>query len=145
MINMEAQESVYCRGHPLVLGNHPTTFEVTREDHLTKNGNCIIGIAADKGCNGLSPEFKRVLSHDDAILITRLSCDGVVIEVKSQGSFKFTLDHPTDIVWRRSSFVCRRTIGIMSDHVAATLPKKLIENLAEGKEMLVILTAMRPG
>ncbi|HWS21827.1 MAG TPA: DUF371 domain-containing protein [Methanoregula sp.] len=142
---MEAQESVYCRGHPLVLGNHPTTFEVTREDHLTKNGNCIIGIAADKGCNGLSPEFKRVLSHDDAILITRLSCDGVVIEVKSQGSFKFTLDHPTDIVWRRSSFVCRRTIGIMSDHVAATLPKKLIENLAEGKEMLVILTAMRPG
>jgi hypothetical protein len=142
---MEAQESVYCRGHPLVLGNHPTTFEVTREDHLTKNGNCIIGIAADKGCNGLSPEFKRVLSHDDAILITRLSCEGVAFEVKSQGCFKFTLNHPTDIVWRRSSFVCGRTIGIMSDHVAATLPKKLIEHLAAGKEMLVILTAMRPG
>ena len=86
-----------------------------------------------------------MLSHDDAILITRLSCEGVTIEVKSQGSFKFTLDHPTDMVWRRSSFVCGRTIGIMSDHVAATLPKTLIEHLAAGKEMLVILTAMRPG
>ena len=142
---MEAQETINCRGHPLVLGNHPTTFEVTREDHLTKNGNCIIGIAADKGCNGLSPEFKRVLSHDDAVLHTRLSCEGVTVEVKSRGSFRFTLDHPTDMVWRRSSFVCGRTIGIMSDHVAATLPKALIANLVAGKEMIVTLTATRPG
>jgi len=142
---MEAQETIYCQGHPLVLGSHPTTFEVTREDHLTKYGNCIIGIAADKGCNGLSPEFKRVLSHDDAVLFTRLSCDGVTVEVKSRGSSLFTLDHPTDMVWRRSSFVCGRTIGIISDHVAATLPKTLIANLVAKKEMIIILTAMRPG
>jgi len=141
---MEAQETVYCRGHPLVLGNHPTTFEVTREDHLTKYGNCIIGIAADKGCNALSPEFKRLLSHDDTVLFTLLSCDGVTAEVKSKGSSLFTLDHPTDMVWRRSSFVCGRTIGIISDHVAATLPKKLIANLVAGKEMIITLTAMRP-
>ncbi len=63
---MEAQETIRCRGHPLVLGTHPTTFEVTVEDHLTANGNCIIGIAADKGCEGLSPAFKQVLAHDDA-------------------------------------------------------------------------------
>ncbi len=142
---MEAQETVYCRGHPLVLGNHPTTFEVTREDHLTKNGNCIIGIAADKGCSGLSYEFKQVLSHDDAVLFTRLLCGGVSAEVKSRGSVKFTLDHPTDIVWRRSSFVCGRTIGIWSDHVAATLPEALIANLVAGKEMIVTMTARRPG
>jgi len=142
---MEVQEIICCRGHPLVLGNHPTTFEVTREDHLTKYGNCIIGIAADKGCNGLSPEFKRMLSHDDAVLFTRLSCDGVTAEVKSRGSSLFTLDHPADMVWRRSSFVCGRTIGINSDHVAAALPKALIANLVAGKEMVITLTAMRPG
>lgn len=142
---MEVQEIIYCRGHPLVLGNHPTTFEVTREDHLTKYGNCIIGIAADKGCNGLSPVFKRILSHDDSVLFTRLSCDGVTVEVKSKGSSLFTLDHPTDIVWRRSPFVCGRTIGINSDHVSVTLPKALIANLVAGKEMIITLTAMRPG
>jgi hypothetical protein len=145
MINMEAQEIIHCRGHPLVRGNHPTTFEVTREEHLTIYGNCIIGIAADKGCKGLSPSFKRLLSHDDAVLFTRLSCNGVTIEVKSKGSSLFTLDHPTDMVWRRSSFVCGRTIGIISDHVAATLPKTLIENLVAGKGMIINLTAMRPG
>ena len=145
MINMEAQETIRCRGHPLVCGTHPTTFEVTSEGHLTKKGNCIIGISADKSCGSLSAEFKRVVTHDDAILVTRLSCEGVIVEVKSRGSFKFTLDHPTDIVWRRSSFVCGRTIGIMSDHVAAALPKKLIEHLAAGKGMIVTLTATRPG
>ncbi|MDD1674660.1 MAG: DUF371 domain-containing protein [Methanomicrobiales archaeon] len=142
---MEAQETIYCTGHTLVLGNHPTTFEVTREDHLTKNGNCIIGIAADKGCSGLSVEFRRVLCHDDAVLFTRLSCDGITADVKSRGSARFTLDHPTAMVWRRSSFVCGRTIGILSDHVAATLPKELIAYLIQGKELTVTLVTMRPG
>ena len=142
---MKAQDIVYCRGHPLVLGSHPTTFEVTREDYLTKKGNCIIGIVADKGCSELSPAFKNVIAHDDAILITRLSCGGVTVEVKSRGSSLLTLDHPTDMVWRRSSFVCGRTIGIMTDYVAATLPKPLIMNLIEGKEMITSLTAIRPG
>jgi uncharacterized protein len=145
MINMEVQEIIRCRGHPLVLGTHPTTFEVTGECHLTKKGDCIIGISADKSCEKLSADFKRVLTHDDAILITRLSCYGKTVEVKSRGSAKFTLDHPTDMVWRRSSFVCGRTIGIQSDQVAATLPRGLIANLVAGKEMIIILTAMRPG
>lgn len=142
---MEAQEIIRCRGHPLVLGTHPTTFEVTREDHLTENGNCIIGIAADKGCAGLSPAFKAVLAHDDTVLGTHLACEGILVEIQSRGSSQFTLNHPTDMVWRKSAFVCGRTIGILSDRVAQTLPRELIENLARGKEMVVTLTATRPG
>ncbi len=142
---MEAHETVRCRGHPLVLGTHPTTFEVTREDHLTGNGNCIIGISADKGCAGLSPDFKRILSHDDAVLVTRLACDGIVTEIQSRGSSRFTLDHPSDMVWRRSPFVCGRTIGILSDRTALTLPRDLMEYLAKGKEMVVTLTVTHPG
>jgi hypothetical protein len=141
---MKAHETIRCQGHPLILGTHPTTFEVTSEEHLTENGNCIIGIAADKGCAGLSPEFKSVLSHDDAMLVTCLSCGEISVEIVSKGSAKFTLDHPTDMVWRRSPFVCGRTIGIISDMVAATLPRELIWHLAEGKEMVVTLTARRP-
>ena len=142
---MEAHETIRCRGHPLVLGTHPTTFEVTCGEHLTKNGNCIIGIAADKGCAGLSPAFKAVLAHDDAVLVTRLACNGIVVEVRSRGSSRFTLDHPTDMVWRKSPFVCGRTIGIQSDRIAKTLPRELIATLAQGKEMVVTLTATRPG
>jgi hypothetical protein len=142
---MEAQEIIHCRGHPLVSGTHPTTFEVTVEPHLTSTGNCIIGIAADKGCAGLSSAFRLVLSHDDARLLTRLRCGETEVEIHSQGSSQFTLDHPSDMVWRRSKFVCRRTIGILSDHVAATLPDELIKNLVAEKKMVVTLTATRPG
>ncbi|PKG33968.1 DUF371 domain-containing protein [Methanoregula sp.] len=142
---MKAQEYVRCRGHPLVLGTHPTTFEITVEDHLTENGNCIIGVAADKGCAGLSPEFRQALASDDTILHTRLECDGVVAEIVSRGSAKMTLDHPTDMVWRKSMFVCGRTIGILSDRVALTLPRELVKNFAAGKEMVVTLTVTHHG
>jgi uncharacterized protein len=142
---MEAQETIQCRGHPLVLGTHPTTFEVTREDHLTVNGNCIIGISADKGCSDLSPNFKAMLAQDDAVLITRLTCDGDSAEICSRGSSQMMLNHPTDMVWRKSTFVCGRTIGILSDTTALTLPRELIRNLVLGKEMVVTLTVTRPG
>jgi len=141
---MKAQEIIRCRGHPLVLGTHPTTFEVTCEEHLTGNGNCIIGVCADKGCAGLSTDFRQVLAHDDAVLVTRLSAGNAESEVRSRGSAHLTLDHPTDLVWRRSTFTCGRTIGICSDHVAATLSRELIAALRNGEEMIVTLTVTCP-
>ncbi len=142
---MFVREIIRCRGHPLVLATHPTTFEVTREEHLTESSNCIIGIAADKGCAGLSTEFKSVLAHDAASLQTTLSCNGIEAVIGSRGSSKMALDHPTDIVWRRSPFVCGRTIGILSDTVSVTLPRALIASLAKGCPMVVSLEVTRPG
>jgi hypothetical protein len=142
---MEAQEIIRCRGHSFVLGNHPTTFEVTCGEHLSENGNCIIGVAADKGCAGLSGEFRNILAHDDAVLVTRLFAGGIEAEVRSRGSAQMTLDHPADIVWRRSTFTCGRTIGISSDRVAATLPRELMAALRDGADLTVTLTVTRPG
>ena len=142
---MKAQEIIRCRGHPLVLGTHPTTFEVTCEEQLSQNGNCIIGVAADKGCAGLSSAFRALLSHDDAVLVTRLCSGNITAEIRSQGSVYLTFDHPTDIVWRRSSFTCGRTLGICSDQVAASLSRELITRLKGGAEMTVTLTVTRPG
>jgi hypothetical protein len=142
---MEANETIRARGHPLVLGTHGTTFEVTAEGHLTENGNCIIGISANKGCAGLSESFRAVLAHDEALLTTTLACDNGEAVIHSRGSSRMLLDHPTDLVWRKSSFVCGRTIGIHSDHVAATLPPGLIRCLQAGNELVVTLVVNRPG
>jgi hypothetical protein len=142
---MEATEVIVCRGHPLVSASHPSTFEVTAEVSLTGSGHCIIGVGADRGAAGLSPAFRDVLCHDEATLDTTLSCGGAGVTVHSAGSATMTLDHPTDLVWRRSGYVCRRTIGICSDRVAATLPRELIDNLRAGREMVVTMTAKRPG
>jgi hypothetical protein len=142
---MEATEIVRCRGHPLVSGSHPTTFEVTTERTLTETGHCIIGIGADKGAVGLSEEFRRVLCHRDARLITILTCRGMSVEIHARGSPDLTLNHPADLVWRRSTFTCGRTIAIGSDTVAGSLPREFIRFLQQGEELVVTMTATRPG
>jgi hypothetical protein len=118
---------------------------VTADKTLTKNGHCIIGIKADKGAGGLLPQFREVLCHDDAELETTLGCGGIKVVVHASGSTAMTLDHPTDLVWRKSRFVCGRTIGICSDHVAATLPGELVALLRKGQPLVVTLVARRPG
>lgn len=141
---MKARNVLRCRGHPLVQGLHKTTFEVTRDCELTLSGDCIIGVCADKGAADLDDAFKRVLADDRAHLTTRLSVGGESLEIRSRGSSRFSLDHPTDLVWRRSGFVCGRTVGIYSDYVARTIPRPLIDRLRHGDEMVVELTAKIP-
>jgi hypothetical protein len=142
---MEATEIVRCCGHPLVSASHPTTYEVTTEPGLTRNGHCILAVGADKGAAGLSAGFRHVLCHDAAVLTTILSCQGISVEVRSRGNAAMTLTHPSDLVWRKSQFVCGRTVGICSDRVAATLPRDLVRYLREGKDLVVTMTARRPG
>jgi hypothetical protein len=139
---MEAEERITCRGHPLVRATHPTTFEVTAEGHLTRQGDCIIGVQADRGARSLSPGFRRVLADDRAVLVTRLTAGGFAAKVRGRGSSRMTLDHPADLVWRRSSFVCERTVAILCDHTAATLPRDLVRALREGAELEVEMVAV---
>jgi hypothetical protein len=141
---MKRTEVVRCRGHPCVRGDHPTTFEVTTEEHLSCTGNCIIGVGADKGAADLCPEFKEAMADDRAELLTTLSAGGTTVVIRSRGHPGMAFDHPTDLVWRRSDFVCGRTVGIGSDQVARTLPRALIAALSEGEEMEVTLTVTIP-
>jgi hypothetical protein len=141
---MMVTEVIRCRGHHYVRATHRTTLEVTAEEELTPRGECIIGIGADKGARDLSVEFRRAAADDRAVIDTILETRGISVHLHSHGSAKMTLDHPTDLVWRRSSFVCGRTIGIQSDHTAATLPRELIELLRKGTDLTVTLTATLP-
>ncbi|NLA38225.1 MAG: DUF371 domain-containing protein [Methanomicrobiales archaeon] len=141
---MKAMDTVRARGHPLVRASHPTTFEVTRDETLTLAGDCIIGVAADKGAADLAPGLKAMLSDDRAVLTTRLTAGGETVLVRSRGSAGLTLDHPRDLVWRRSSFVSDRTVAVHSDHTAAALPREFVEALRRGAELLIELEAGIP-
>jgi hypothetical protein len=142
---MEAHATVVCRGDPQVRGTHPTTFEITREEHLTAAGDCIIGVGAQSGAAGLPPEFRKLLCRDDAQLLTRLTAGDIRVEIRSRGSAAFTLTDPDDMVWRRSRYVDGRTVGILSDRTAATLPRELIALLRNGATLTVEMWASRPG
>jgi len=141
---MKASEKICCHGHPLIKGTHSTTFEITTEKELTLKGDCIIGVCADKGATDLDPAFSRLLANDSALLYTFLQVGPYTAYVQSRGSARITLSHPTDLVWRRSTYVDARTIGIGSDQVAVTLPRNLITHLREGEDMIVEMSAVIP-
>ena len=64
---MPVTEIIHCHGHTNVLGRHKSTFEITKETELSKNGDCIIAVGADKGY-GFIPGFREAISHEDAVL-----------------------------------------------------------------------------
>jgi len=142
---MKIEERIRCRGHPNIRGTHRSTFQITTETDLSPRGDCVIGVGADKGATDLADGFRAVLADEGSTLVTLLSAGDITVRITSKGSESLSLDHQTDLVWRRSTFTCSRTIGISSDHAARTLPRELISYLRDGGEMMVIMTAYSPG
>lgn len=137
---MEMKEVITAQGHPLVSATHTTTFEVTRATDLTCTGNCIIAVGADKGAIDLSRNFRRALREPGSVLTTCISWNTSSFPVTSYGHPDLILDHPHDLVWRRSSFIDGRTVGVRSDRTARTLPKDLITHLKNEGKVVITLT-----
>ncbi len=135
------EEYLTAHGHPNVTATHRTTFEITKEDELSLAGSCIIAVGADKGALDLSRRFRDALHRPECRLTTTLRCGPYEVQISSRGDPGLSLTHPTDLVWRRSSFTCGRTIGIYADYTARDLPREMITLLAGGAEMSVLLVA----
>ena len=138
---LKATEIILCQGHKNITGTHRSTFEITKEPEVSKKGTCIIGVSSDKGSYDLSGEFKNILSDNRTLLTTVFEVEDFQFTVQSYGSEKITLEHETDIVWRRSGFICGRTIGIYSDCTAGLIPREIIKKIQSGAEIKVTLTA----
>lgn len=139
----EAVEEIRAFGHSLIKATHRTTFEVTREDHLTERGDCIIAIRADKAARDLSERFRDIARRPNAEIIIVIEADGEMDVVRAYGSPRLTLAHPMDIVVRRSSYVCGRTVAIGADKAACNLSRKLIEKLRNPHQVVRIILLAR--
>ncbi|MEM2699258.1 MAG: DUF371 domain-containing protein [Candidatus Bathyarchaeia archaeon] len=138
----EAIEEIRAFGHSLVRATHKTTFEVTREDHLTERGDCIIAVKADKAARDLSERFRDIARRPNAEIIIIIEANGERDVVRAYGSPRLTLTHSMDIVVRKSSYVCARTVAIGADKAACNLSRKLIEKLRNPRqEVRIILSA----
>ncbi len=132
-------EEVHAYGHENVLSGHKMTFEVTKDDHLTKKGDCIIGVNADKSVAGFSEKFKETLKHANSFVKIFIICAQFREEINARGSENLILTNEEDIVVRKSKFTDDRTIAIMADKAAVDLNKEMIKTLAKGKEKTAII------
>lgn len=132
-------EKLKAQGHENISVKHPTTFEITKDDYLTKRGDCIIGIKADKSMRDFSEDFKKKLRKKETKLEIILKCDKIKEKVIAYGHPSLTLSHPHDVVVRKSNFICSRTLAIRADKSARELDRKLIEKLQQGKNLEIEL------
>ena len=128
---------IKAKGHENVLSLHKSTFEITKDKDLSLAGDCIIGLDIDKSMDDFPKEFKEKLANDDTKVIVELKTPNASDCIEGYGHHDLTLSHPTDIVCRKSTFICPRTLMIKSDKAAVDLNRDLVNDLANGESMEV--------
>ena len=128
---------IMAKGHENVLSLHKSTFEITKDNDLSLSGDCIIGLDIDKSMEDFPEEFKEKLANDDTKVIVELKTPNASDTIEGYGHHDLTLSHPTDMVCRKSTFVCSRTLMIKSNKAAIDLNRDLIKDLANGESMEV--------
>ena len=118
-------------GHKNVLCSHPTTIEITKDTHLSKRGNCILGIKASKACFDLNDVLRNQIRKGKRIQVT------IYFNGKKEDSFygygheNLKLLDKNDMVFRKSNYTCDRTILVDCNKSSSDLNKDLIKKLQE--------------
>ncbi len=84
---------------------------LTKDKHLSKTGDCIIAVAANKALADLSDEFKKALKAPNVKLTVLIEVNGLIEQVTAFGSSKLTLTDKNDIVIRKSRLRLRSDIS----------------------------------
>lgn len=119
-------DKIEAYSHINILSTHKTTIEITKDRYLTKNGNCIIGLNALKACNDLNPNLKKMIKEEKKIKI-KIIIDDLIDVFYGFGHEKLTLLDNKDMVFRKSDFICDRTVLINCTKSSSELDRKLVE------------------
>jgi len=138
LLNKEVRETIVAHGHENIQATHATTFEITKESRVSKKGDCIIAVSADKSIPDLSLDFRNILRRDDTKLTITIEAGDVVERIRALGSSKLILTHPLDIVVRKGDYTCSRTLAIHGDKAAGDLSREFVEKLKNPKQKVKI-------
>lgn len=134
--------AIFAHGHENIQATHETTFEITKEPTLTKRGDCIIAVEATKGAADLPLEFKEAARKKDAQITITIEAGELKEIVRTRGSPRLLFTHPTDLVVRKTDYVCGRTLAIRADKAASDLSRKLVEKIQDSSQRIRITLAV---
>lgn len=129
-------------GHENVRATHKTTFELTKEATLTKQGDCILAVESTRAAADLPFEFKEAARKEGAQITVIVEAGELKEIVKAKGSPKLTFSHPTDIVVRKSGYVCGRTLAIMADKAASDFSREVVEKLKDNNQEIQVMLSV---
>ncbi|MCX8204897.1 MAG: DUF371 domain-containing protein [Candidatus Nezhaarchaeota archaeon] len=119
------------RGHVNVRASHSSTIEVTKDLDLTLRGDCVVAVASTRAAADLPARFKELARLEGCRIKLVLRVGEVVDEVSGYGSPLLTFLDDRSMVFRRSKYICPRTIMIRADKAARHLSRRLIERLRD--------------
>jgi hypothetical protein len=131
-------EIILAQGHENILATHKTTLEITKDTQLSKNGNCIIAIAANKSFNELSDEFRKRLRKKNSKITVIIEANGLFDVLTAKGFPELTLTNTKDMVIRKSDYICDRTLAIKASKAACDLSSSLVKKLRDSKQRVKI-------
>jgi hypothetical protein len=140
---MEITETILASGHKNIQATHKTTLEITKETELSKKGDCIIAVSANKSIRDLSSEFKQNLRKENAKITMLIEAGDIVEVVNALGSSQLILTHPTDMVVRKSNYICSRTLAVQADKAACDLSRDLVKRLTNPKQKVKVKLTVR--
>ena len=121
------------KGHKNILSLHKKTIEITKDDKLTVNGDCIIGTNSSVACIDLPEKFKKKIQNPTTEIKFSIVADEHSFSIRGKGSDKLTLKHTTDIVLRKRAFRCSRTIAINCNKASDDIPRMMVKKLQNPK------------
>ena len=128
---------IKARGHENIQSTHKTTWQITKENDLSKNGDCIIGVSSNMGCTNLPRWMKSHLQNSGKIKFKFIVGD-IEIVGTAEGHPDLVLDDEIDMVFRKSSFISPRTVALNSSVAAKDLPTEMIKRLQNPNATLII-------
>jgi hypothetical protein len=128
----------FAQGHKNILATHKTTFEVTKESDLSKQGDCIIGIKSTKATTELPLYFKEAARKKGTQITIIIEVEELKEIIKAKGDPKLQFLHPTDLVVRKSDYICARTLAIKADKAAIDFSRKIIKKIKNQNQTLKI-------
>ena len=126
---MLLEDTFTARGHVNIRATHEKTVEVTKETHLTTQGDCIAAVASEKGLRDLPKEMREAAKRPDSVISLSLRLGNSVFTTTGRGDPGLIWDHPTDMVARMSSYTCPRTLTVCSDKATIHIPRSLVQQL----------------
>ena len=125
-------------GHKNVLGVHSSTLEITKSRELTKRGTCVVGVRATMALTDLSEEFRTLVRNGRNRITVSLFVNGLEERITGWGNPQLTLQHPRDIVVRKSQYICDRTLCVGADRAARDLSREIIHLLSNPKQRMTV-------
>lgn len=122
-----------CCGHENLQATHKNTLEFTKDNELTLNGDCIVGV----NCNFDAEEVKKIAKNCNEIKIRlKLENENQVFDCDAKVNHDFKDNN--EIVLRKSNFTSNRTLCLYCDKAAIDIPRKMITKMKDPNQNIEV-------